>query len=100
GASTAELGAALARLSPSIVGTVEIAAGTMLALGLLTRPVALLFALEWLAVALSAHQPPGRSWFMLGSTEHIPALVVGLCIAFIMRGGGRYALDRLVGKEF
>jgi putative oxidoreductase len=98
GAATAELGETLGRLSPSLVGTVEVAGGTMLALGLLTRPVALLFALEWLAIALAAHQPPGRSWFMLGSTEHIPALIVGLCIAFIMRGGGRYALDRFLGR--
>ena len=28
------------------------------------------------------------------------AFVAGLCIAFVMRGGGHYALDRRVGKEF
>jgi putative oxidoreductase len=100
GAATAELGATLSRLPASLVGVVEIAGGALLALGLLTRPIALLFALEWLAVALAAHAPPGRSWFMLGTTEHIPALVVALCIAFILRGGGRHSLDRRLGKEF
>jgi putative oxidoreductase len=100
GASAAELGEYVGRLSASSAGIFEVPAGAMLALGLLTRPVALLFALEWLAVSLAAHLPPGRSWFMFGATEHYPALIVGLCIAFIMRGSGRYALDRFIGKEF
>jgi putative oxidoreductase len=99
GAKTAELGPALTSLSPSLVGTVELIGGAALALGLLTRPLALLFALEWLSVAFSAHIPPDRSWFMFGATEHFPALIVVLCVAFIARGGGRYSLDRVVGKE-
>jgi putative oxidoreductase len=100
GANTAELGPLLGRLSPSFVGMAEVAGGALLALGLLTRPVALLFALEWLVITLSAHLPPDRSWLMLGASEHFPALVLGLCIACVLRGGGRYALDRLLGKEF
>ena len=67
GAAVKELGPQLAALSPSAVGTVELIGGTALALGLLTRPLALLFALEWLAVALSAHVPPEKSWFMFGA---------------------------------
>jgi putative oxidoreductase len=100
GASTAELGETLGRLSSSAVGVAEFAGGALLALGLFTRPIAVLFALEWLAIALAAHLPPGRSWFMFGATEHIPALIVGLCIAFFLRGGGQYSLDRFLPKEF
>ena len=100
GAAVKELGPQLAALSPSAVGTVELIGGTALALGLLTRPLALLFALEWLAVALSAHIPPEKSWFMFGATEHFPAFLAVLCLACMMRGGGRYSIDRLLPKEF
>ncbi len=100
GASTAELGEYFSRLPASAVTSFEIVGGAMLACGLLTRPIALLFALEWLAISLSAHLRPGASWFMLGASEHYPALIVGLCIAFVMRGGGRYSQDRFLKKEF
>ncbi|MEA2953819.1 MAG: putative oxidoreductase [Alphaproteobacteria bacterium] len=100
GAATAELGDYLGRLSPASVGSFEVICGAMLALGLLTRPVALLFALEWLVIASSAHLRPGASWLMQGATEHHPAFLIGLCIAFIFRGGGYYSLDRRLGKEF
>ncbi|MGE5538576.1 MAG: DoxX family protein [Gemmatimonas sp.] len=99
GASTQELGA-LASLPASAVGTFELIGGAALALGLLTRPLALLFAIEWLEVALAAHIPAGRSWFSLGATEHFPALFVGLCLAIMLRGGGRHSLDRHLPKEF
>jgi putative oxidoreductase len=98
GAKTAELGA-LASLPAPTVGVIELAGGVALAIGLLTRPLALLFALEFLCVALAAHVPPGRTWFALGATEHWAALIVALCIAFMMRGGGAHSLDRAIGKE-
>lgn len=100
GAPLAELGPSLSRLPASAVISFEIVGGAMLAFGFLTRPVALLFALEWLTVSLSAHLKPEASWFMLGASEHFPALMTGLCIAFVMGGGGRYSRDRYIGKEF
>jgi len=99
GVSTAELGI-LKGLSASSVGGFELAAGVLLALGLLTRPVALLFALEWLAIALATPvRPPATNWFMQGATPHYPAFVAAFCLAFLIRGGGFYSLDRLIGKE-
>jgi putative oxidoreductase len=100
--SHAELGGILNSLGPSIVGTFELVGGIFLALGLLTRPIALLFAIEWIAIAMTAAMglKPGTSWLMLGATPHYPAFVAALCIAFLLRGGGQYSLDRLLGKEF
>jgi putative oxidoreductase len=100
--SHAELGSILNSLGPSIVGTFELVGGVFLALGLLTRPVALLFAIEWVTIAISGAMglKPGTSWLMLGATPHYPAFVAALCILFIFRGGGHYSLDRLLGKEF
>ena len=82
-----------------LVGGLELVGGAMLALGLLTRPVALLLALEWLSIAVAMPLRPGTNWFMLGGTPHHPAFVAGLCFAFAICGGGRYSLDRLLGKE-
>ncbi len=96
--SAAELGY-LAHLPVSVIGVFEIVGGALIALGLLTRLVALLFALEWLCAALAVRVPPGASWFMLGATPHYPAMVAAFCFAFLLRGGGYYSLDRLIGKE-
>jgi hypothetical protein len=59
-----------------------------------------LFAIEWIAVALAMPLKPGTSWLLLGATPHYPAVVGALCIFFVLRGGGHYSLDRLIGKEF
>jgi putative oxidoreductase len=100
GGSIAELGVLRGSLSPSAVGLFELVGGAMIALGLLTRPVALLFGLEWLAIAVAVPVKPGTSWIMLSASLHYPAMVAGICVAFLMRGGGRYSLDRLIGREF
>jgi putative oxidoreductase len=100
GVSVAEFGGALGGLSASAVGWLELVAGALLALGLLTRPVALLFGIEWLIIAFAQPLRPGQSWFMLGATPHYPAMIVSFCLAFLFRGGGYYSLDRVIGKEF
>ncbi len=82
-----------------VVGPFETIAGILLAVGLLTRPVALLLALEWLAAAWAVPLRPGTSWLLLGATPHYPAMIAAFCVAFLVRGGGRYSLDRLIGKE-
>ncbi len=100
--SHAELGSFLNGLGPTIIGTFELIGGIFLLLGLLTRPIALLFAIEWSSIAITGAMglKPGTSWLMLGGTPHYPAFVAALCIAFLLRGGGHYSLDRLLGKEF
>jgi putative oxidoreductase len=98
GGSVAELGY-LRALSPAALGTFELVAGALLAVGLVTRPVALLLVVEWLCIAFAVPVPPGRSWIMLGATPHYPAMVAAMCLAFGLGGGGRYSLDRFVGKE-
>jgi putative oxidoreductase len=98
--SIAELGAPRDNLPTSAVGAFEIIGGLMITLGLLTRPLALLAALEWLAIAMAVPVKAGTSWFMLSASLHYPAMVAAMCFAFVLRGGGHYSLDRLLGKEF
>jgi putative oxidoreductase len=97
----AELGGFLSSFSPSAIGLLELVGGVLLALGLLTRPIALLLAIEWITIAITAAMAlkSGTSWLMLGATPHYAAFVAALCIVFIFRGGGYYSLDRLLGKE-
>jgi len=91
----------ISALPPAGVGWLELAGGLMLALGLLTRPVALLLAIEWFLFTLG-HVPSGRpqSWLMLGAIDHYPAMLTALNLAFLFRGGGRWSLDRAIGREF
>jgi putative oxidoreductase len=95
GRSVAELGF-LKSLSPSAIGSFELLAGALLAIGLVTRPAALLLAIEWIFITVAVPVPAGRSWMMLGSTPHYPAMVAGMCLAFALGGGGRYSLDQLI----
>jgi putative oxidoreductase len=99
GGSIAELGEYLGRLPASAIGAVELIGGVMIALGILTRPVALLFLIEWTAIAVAVPVKPGTSWIMLGATPHYPALVAAMCFAFLLRGAGFYSVDRWIGKE-
>jgi putative oxidoreductase len=96
--STAELGS-LAHLPASTIGTFELVGGAMLAIGLLTRPIALLLMIEWLCIAVAVPLRPGASYLMLGATPHYPAMVAAFCFAFVLGGGGYYSLDRSMGKE-
>jgi putative oxidoreductase len=79
------------------VGVLELVGGVMLALGLLTRPVALLFAIELLVFIFGVHIDRGWLWNR-GGVQY-PLLLLGLSLAFLFRGGGHYSLDRLIGKE-
>ena len=94
----ADLGPLLGR-APAVVGAYELVGGVLLALGFLTRPVALLFAAEWFIIALRVPLKPGTPWLLLGATPHFPAYITALCVIFMFRGGGYYSLDRMVGKE-
>jgi putative oxidoreductase len=70
----------------------------LLALGLLTRPVAFAFAVELAVIVLTIQMPNGYFWTSRGAEFAIMLFVV--CLAFLFGGGGRYSLDRRLGREF
>ncbi len=82
------------------LGILELVGGALLALGLATRPVALLFVIELSYITFIVPQTLGWAWIAKGATEHYPLTLLVLSLAFLFRGGGRYSLDRLIGKEF
>jgi putative oxidoreductase len=79
------------------IGVLELVGGVMLVLGLFTRPVALLFAIELLVFIFGVHIDKGWLWNRGG--YQYPTFLFGLMLAFVLRGGGHYSLDRLIGKE-
>ena len=82
------------------LGSLELAGGALLGLGFLTRPVALLFVIELFYVTFLVPQNLGWAWVAKGAAEHHAITLLLVCLAFLFRGGGRYSLDRLIGKEF
>jgi putative oxidoreductase len=78
-------------------GSVEFFGGLALALGLLTR-ISAVAAFVLLAVAITIHLPNGFMWTD-GGLEY-PLMWAIFALYFVVKGGGNYSLDRLIGKEF
>jgi putative oxidoreductase len=80
-----------------VAGVIEFFGGLMLALGLATRLVAAL-VVGLMAVAVTqVHLGAGFFWTD-GGFEY-PLLWGIVALAFVLRGGGRYSLDALIGYE-
>lgn len=79
------------------IALLEFFGGLALALGLFTRPLAMLFA-GFMAVAVfHVHMSNGFFWTK-GGFEY-PLLLLVLSIAIAIRGGGKFSLDRRIGTE-
>lgn len=80
-----------------LAGLIEFFGGLLLAIGLLTRPVAaLVFGLMAVAV-VQVHLGVGFFWTN-GGFEY-PLFWGIVALSFAIRGGGRYSVDALVGRE-
>lgn len=80
-----------------VVGAVEFFCGLFLALGFLTRVVAVPI-IGFLAVAIvSYHWQFGFAWENRGI--EYPLFWAIVVLHFLLRGGGPWSLDRLIGRE-
>jgi putative oxidoreductase len=76
----------------------ESIAAVLLALGLFTRPAAFAITVEMMVIAFGIMIKHGPFWPAHGLEV---ALLLGLVtFAYVLGGGGRYSLDRLIGREF
>jgi putative oxidoreductase len=80
-----------------VAGLIEFFGGLMLAAGLFTRPIAALVAGMMAVAVLQVHLGAGFFWTS-GGFEY-PLFWGIVALAFMLRGGGRYSLDRLIGTE-
>ncbi|MBY8975100.1 DoxX family protein [Rhodobacteraceae bacterium NNCM2] len=77
-------------------GSVEVFVGTALALGLFTRLSAAVIAV-FLAVAASMHL--GGTFFWTEGGWEYPVFWLVVALYFVVKGGGRYSVDRVIGRE-
>src|SRR5689334_16834789 len=85
-----------AGLPPLILaaGWLELAGGSLLVIGLLTRPVAFVLAGEMAVAYFKTHAPNGL-WPILNGGE-LAALYCFLFLYFAAAGGGRFSADTLL----
>ena len=78
------------------VALTEFVGGLLLAAGLFTR-VAAGFVAGFLLVAMWFHSANGFFWTD-GGFEY-PLLWIVVAVSFVVRGSGRFSVDRLIGRE-
>jgi putative oxidoreductase len=80
------------------LGVLELFGGAALALGLFTRPIALLFAIEMIFV-VKWHLHNGYMFTSAHGGYEFPLLMLFLYIGILFAGPGRCSIDRAMGKE-
>jgi putative oxidoreductase len=75
----------------------EFFSAALLAVGLLTRFAALTIIIQMAVITFVWQWPNGYFWTSRG--YEYPLLWMLLCIGIFFRGGGRYSIDRLMGRE-
>lgn len=76
----------------------ESVAPACLAIGLFTRIAAAIVGIEMLVIVFVFQWQFGYFWTNRG--YEFALLWAILCIAIFFKGGGRYSIDRLIGREF
>jgi putative oxidoreductase len=81
----------------TLVGCTEFIGGGLLVIGLFTRPAA--FAVV-IFMIFSIHFTSAKGFFWTAGGMEYSILILLVALAFLIRGGGDYSVDRSIGKEF
>ncbi len=81
----------------TLVGCTEVISGTLLVLGLFTRPASLSVVIFMI---FSIHFTSAKGFFWTQGGMEYSILILLVALAFAIRGGGEYALDNRLPKEF
>lgn len=90
--SFAGMGIPLPEIAAPVVAFVELIGGILLVLGLFTRPVGILLAIDMVVALVAVHLPAGL-WVGEGGYEFVAVLGAG-ALALALTGAGRFSLDR------
>jgi putative oxidoreductase len=80
-----------------LAGVLELFGGLLIVLGLLTRPVALLVALEMVSAYFMAHQP--RGGFPIQNGGELALLYALVFVFLLANGSGPVSLDRWWARQ-
>ncbi len=89
--SFAGMGVPLPEIAGPVVAFVELIGGILLILGLLTRPVAILLAIDMIVALVAVHLPAGL-WVGDGGYEFVTVLGAA-ALALALTGAGRFSLE-------
>jgi len=81
------------------LGILEFFGGIALAVGFLTRPIALMLVIEFIIITWW-HWGNGYGFSSPKGGYEYPLLLLIVYIAIFFRGAGRCSIDRMLGKEF
>lgn len=85
------MGIPLPEIAAPVVAFIELIGGILLVLGLFTRPVGILLAVDMIVALVAVHLPAGL-WVGEGGYEFVAVLgVAALALAFT--GAGRFSID-------
>ncbi len=79
------------------IGILELVGGAMLAIGLLTRLIAIQFVGFMLVASLFVHS---KTWFWTSKGMEMPLLLMVIGIVILIRGGHHWSVDKILPKEF
>ncbi|HLH22419.1 MAG TPA: DoxX family protein [Chloroflexota bacterium] len=91
-----QMGVPVPELTGPLVGALELVGGAALLVGLGTRWLAALLALDMLVAILLVHLPHG---FFAPMGAELPLVLLGGAAALVLAGPGAFALDRLVARS-
>jgi len=77
-----------------LTGGAEFFGGLALLLGLAVRPASMLLAITMLVAIVSVHLPNGL--FLSNSGYEFALALLGISIALLILGAGRWSLDKLI----
>ena len=80
------------------IGCLEFFGGLLLAIGLLTRVVAIQLVCFMAMAAFVANAP--RGWFWTQGGIEAPLTWGIVCFVILIHGGGAWSVDRVIGREF
>lgn len=81
-----------------LTGGTEFFGAILLAIGLWTRPAAFALVVMLATITFRVRWDAGYFWKATG--WEVTALLALICLAYLFGGGGRYSLDRRIGREF